>query len=164
MQLSVVSVFFTFPTRKRTIAEAFRVLKPGGRYAFTVWRDPEHAHLLALALKAVTAHADITVPLPPAPPMFQYSDPAAARAAVEKAGFVDVSLQVLPIEFTGQTPEDVFDWFDKSTVRTMALYRLQTPSVQRRIRKAILEGTRDYSSNGEIKIPCPAMLYQMQKP
>jgi hypothetical protein len=31
----------------------------------------------------------------------------------------------LPIEFHGRSPEDVFDWLDKSTVRTMALFRLR---------------------------------------
>lgn len=110
------------------------------------------------------AHADTTVPLPPAPPMFQYSDPAAAKTALESAGFTEVTYSVLPIEFQGRTPEDVFDWFDKSTVRTMALFRLQTPEVQTRIREAILDGAKSYSSDGRLRIPCPAMLHKAHKP
>jgi ubiquinone/menaquinone biosynthesis C-methylase UbiE len=53
------------PDSQKAIAEAFRVLRIGGSYAFTVWRRPEKAHLLRLALEAITAHADMTVPLPP---------------------------------------------------------------------------------------------------
>ena len=53
------------PEPDKAISEAFRVLKPGGRYAFTVWCSPDRARLLGLALNATLAHADMTVPLPP---------------------------------------------------------------------------------------------------
>src|SRR5262245_64898185 len=72
----------------RAIAEAFRVLKPGARYGFAAWSVPEKAELLGLALKVLAAEADMTVPMPPGPPFFQHSDPAFAKAALERAGFV----------------------------------------------------------------------------
>ena len=52
------------PEPDKAISEAFRVLKPGGRYAFTVWCSPDRAQLLGLALNATLAHADMTVPCP----------------------------------------------------------------------------------------------------
>jgi ubiquinone/menaquinone biosynthesis C-methylase UbiE len=146
------------------MAEAFRVLGAGGRYAFTVWCQPEKARLLALALEAVTKHADMSVPLPAAPPMFQFSDPSVARASLERAGFAEVALEAITIEFVGRSPEDVFDWLDKSTVRTMALFRLQTAGVQERIRAAILRGAEEYRRGDEVRIPCPALLYSARKP
>jgi ubiquinone/menaquinone biosynthesis C-methylase UbiE len=146
------------------IAEAFRVLAPGGRYAFAVWSQPEKARLLDLALKAIGAHADMTVPLPKAPAMFEFSDPEVAGAALEQAGFNHVIAQEVPIVFEGGSPEDVFDWFDKSAVRTMAVFRLQEPAVQERIREAILEGARAYASDCALRIPCPAVLYRGRKP
>jgi ubiquinone/menaquinone biosynthesis C-methylase UbiE len=152
------------PDARRAMAEAFRVLRHGGRYAVTVWCAPEQARLLGLALKAITAHADMEVPLPPAPPMFEFSDPAVARAALEGAGFREVGAEDVPIDFEGGTPADVFDWFDKSTVRTMALFRLQAPAVQARIRAAILEGAEAFRRDGRITIPCPARLYRARKP
>jgi hypothetical protein len=45
----------------------------------------------------------------------------------------------------------------------MAIFRLQTADVQARIRAAILEGAKEYASNGTVKIPCPAMLYRARK-
>jgi SAM-dependent methyltransferase len=38
---------------KRAIEEAFRVLRPSGRYAFSVWSVPERALLLGLMLQAI---------------------------------------------------------------------------------------------------------------
>jgi ubiquinone/menaquinone biosynthesis C-methylase UbiE len=152
------------PDAEAAVAEAFRVLKSGGRYAFTVWCQPEQARLLGLAFKALTIHADMTVPLPPAPPMFKFSDPEAANRALSKAGFRDMAIDEVPITFHGRSPQDVFDWLDKGTVRTMALFRLQTPESRERIRAAILEGAEEYSSNGKIEIPCPALLCSARRP
>lgn len=152
------------PDARRAIAEACRVLVAGGRYAFAVWSPPDKARLLDIALKAITAHADMDVPLPKAPAMFEFSDPEVARPALAQAGFEDVSVQEIPIAFQGGSPEDVFDWFDKSTVRTMAVFRLQTPAVQARIRAAILDGAQAYNSDGTFNIPCPALLYRARKP
>jgi ubiquinone/menaquinone biosynthesis C-methylase UbiE len=148
------------PDARRAIAEAFRVLVPGGRYAFAVWCQPEKARLLDLALRAITEHADMDVPLPKAPPMFEFSDHDVARSALEHAGFEGVSAEEVPIVFEGSSPEDVFDWFDKSTVRTMAVFRLQVSAVQERIRAEILAGAQRYARDGAVRIPCPAVLYQ----
>jgi ubiquinone/menaquinone biosynthesis C-methylase UbiE len=152
------------PDARRAIAEAFRVLRPEGRYAFAVWCRPEKALLLDLALKAITAHADMDVPLPKAPAMFEFSDPEVAGRVLEETGFRDVAVEEVPIMFQGRSPEDVFDWFDKSTVRTMAVFRHQAPAVQEHIRAAILDGARQYASSGVVRIPCPALLYRARKP
>src|SRR6478736_1965249 len=54
------------------LAEAHRVLRPGGRYAFTVWS--EQAVAFQLALRAIEKHGNAKVPLPVGPPFFRFSD------------------------------------------------------------------------------------------
>lgn len=152
------------PEPAKGIAEAFRVLKAGGRYAFTTWCMPDRAELLSIALNAVRAHADLTVPLPPAPSIFEFSEPARGREALERAGFRDISVADVRITYQGRVPEDVFDWLEKSTVRTMELFRLQRPDVQARIRGAILESASSYQDGDRIEIPCDAMIYAARKP
>ena len=153
-----------FNEPERAIAEAFRVLKPGGRYAFSVWCVPEKAELLGLALKVIAAVADMTVPLPPAPPFFQYSDAAVAKAALEHAGFVSVESHEVPLFYRGRAAEDVWDWFEKSTVRTMALIRLQTSETQKRIRDGIVQAAAKYKKGDGFEIPCPAIIHSGRKP
>src|SRR5262245_52112537 len=49
------------------IAEAYRVLAPGGRYAFTVWARPEEAAGFGIVLRAMETHGTTNVGLPPGP-------------------------------------------------------------------------------------------------
>jgi SAM-dependent methyltransferase len=146
------------------IAEAFRVLRPGGRYAFTVWDGPERAAFLGLGMQAVLAHADTSVPLPPGPPIFQLADRAATGAVLERAGFGAVTMQEIPIAFRGARPEDAWDWFEKSTVRTMGLVAQQRPEVQARIRAAIIEAAGRYAGPTGVSIPSPALLFTARRP
>lgn len=151
------------PEPGKGIAEVFRVLVRGGRFAFTTWCRPDRAALLRIALEAVTVHADLTVSLPPAPSIFGFSEAAAGTDALERAGFCEVTVDEVPLALQVPTPDDVFDWLDKSTVRTMALFRLQTPDVQARIRQDILESAATFQTGGGLEVPCPAMLYAARK-
>ncbi|MGH9141843.1 MAG: class I SAM-dependent methyltransferase, partial [Vicinamibacterales bacterium] len=72
------------------IAEARRVLRPGGRYAFTVWARPERAVGFGMTLRAIEELGSSDVRLPEGPPFFRFSDAAGSRRTLEEAGFSDV--------------------------------------------------------------------------
>src|SRR4029453_16461772 len=52
------------PDADRALAEAFRVVKAGGCYAFCVWCTPDKAKLLGIVMDAVNAHAGPDIGLP----------------------------------------------------------------------------------------------------
>lgn len=56
------------------IAEAFRVLRPQGRFAFSVYADPGQAVGFGLIYSAVAAHGTMDIGLPPGPSFFLFSD------------------------------------------------------------------------------------------
>jgi ubiquinone/menaquinone biosynthesis C-methylase UbiE len=149
---------------EKAIAEAFRVLRPGGRYAWTVWCGPERAQLSGIAQEAMSAHADLTVPMPPAPPRELFSSEENARAALERAGFVEVVSEELPLTFHADGIDAVWEWFDKGTVRTAALLHRQTAPVQARIKEAILAGAARFVSGGKLTIPNHAIMHSARKP
>jgi ubiquinone/menaquinone biosynthesis C-methylase UbiE len=149
---------------ERAVAEAFRVLRPGGGYAFTVWDGPERAAFLGLGMQAVMAHADMSVPLPPGPPVFQMAHRSFTSAALEGAGFHDVTVREIPIAFRGKRPEDVWDWLEKSSVRTVGVVSQQTPEVQARIRAAVIDAAGRYVGPEGLSIPSPALLFAASRP
>ena len=85
------------PEPDTAFAEAFRVFRPGRRYGLTVWCTPDKAEFRGLAMKATSAHADMGVPLPPAPPLFRLVDLGLASAALcRRSWFVVITTIKLP--------------------------------------------------------------------
>lgn len=65
-----------FQNADAAISEAHRVLRKGGKYAFTAWCSPEQGcDFMKLVFGSIQAHGTLDVDLPPAPPMFRFLDP-----------------------------------------------------------------------------------------
>ena len=152
------------PQPERAIAEVFRVLRPGGRYAWTVWTSGDTAPLSAIAQQAIKDFGDLDVPLPPAPPRDLFSSERNAHAALEKAGFEDVSSEELAITFRAASLDEVWDWYERGTVRTAALLHLQTPAALERIKAAILAGAARFVGADGLSAPHNAIMHVAGKP
>jgi ubiquinone/menaquinone biosynthesis C-methylase UbiE len=78
-----------FAHPETALSEAYRVLRPRGKIAFTVWAVPERAVGLGMILKADGAYGKLDVPIPPGPPFFRFSDSDESSRALRDAGFSD---------------------------------------------------------------------------
>jgi SAM-dependent methyltransferase len=148
----------------KAIAEAFRVLRPDGRFAFTVWAGPDRHDFFAIVLKALEAHGNMQVSLPPAPPIFRFSEPVECRKALTQAGFVDASVRELALKWRAPSIEAILDCIYKSTVRTSMLLERQTPAALDRIHQAIRDNAERFAHDGAYEIAWPAVLAAARKP
>lgn len=146
------------------IAEAFRILRPGGRFAFTVWAPPGVARGFGLILDSVQAKGDSTVPLPPGPPFFRFSDHTESQRALEAAGFVDAKVIDIPQRWLLPNADALLEVFEEGTVRTRALLKGQTPEAMQSIRAAVHEAARAFAAGPNLDIPMPAVLSSAVKP
>jgi ubiquinone/menaquinone biosynthesis C-methylase UbiE len=140
------------------LTEARRVLRAGGRYAFTVWAAPERAVAFGLALRAIEALGNKDVPLPEGPPFFRFSDEAETRRTLEQSGFTDVEVQELPLMWQLTSADAVFEALSRGGVRTAAVLRGQTPDALAAIRAAVRRGVEAYATDGGFEIPMPCVL------
>jgi SAM-dependent methyltransferase len=140
------------------IAEARRVLRPGGRYAFTVWASPSRAVGFGLVLRAIEEFGNSAVRLPEGPPFFRFSDEEATRATLAQAGFAEVDVRELPLTWHVPSADHVFDAFTRGGVRTAAVLRGQTPEALAAIRDAVLRGLNAYADADGFSMPMPAVL------
>jgi ubiquinone/menaquinone biosynthesis C-methylase UbiE len=143
---------------EHAFAEAFRVLAPGGRYAFTAWAKPEQAIGFGIVLGAIQAHGDLNVPVPAGPPFFRFGDEGECRQALAEAGFVDIKIAVVPQTWRLPAPDGLFLAFLDGAVRTAAILRGQTPRALEAIRLAVREAAATYYRDGAIEVPMPAVL------
>ena len=62
------------------------LLKPGAVLAAAVWTEPPRVPMISLAFRVISGHLELGPP-PPGPGPFTMSDPVAAAAELEHAGF-----------------------------------------------------------------------------
>lgn len=146
------------------IREAHRVLRSGGRFAFTAWAKPEEAVGFRIALRAVEEFGDPNVPLPPGPPFFRFSDRDECRRVLEASGFRSVAVTQLPLVWKLATPDDVFDAFYNGSARTGGLLRAQSPAALANVRDAILKSAAAFTRGDHLEIPMPALVVSATKP
>ncbi|MEG4321546.1 MULTISPECIES: helix-turn-helix domain-containing protein [unclassified Microcoleus] len=75
-----------FANPEQAIAEAWRVLKPGGRYAFTCWTPPTQNPFMNLILGSVQTHGTMDLDLPKAPPRFRFGDATECQKVLSAKG------------------------------------------------------------------------------
>lgn len=142
----------------QALAEARRVLRPGGRFAFTVWAPPEQSIAFGIVLGAIREHGRLDVPVPPGPPFFRFGDPLEACRSLEAAGFARAESGLVPQTWRLADGETLFAWMAASTVRTGALLRAQSPAALEAIRRAVVAAAEARRRGGTIPLPMPAVL------
>lgn len=149
---------------EQALTEAHRVLCSTGRFGFTVWCNPDEAVGFGLILDAVQSHGRLNVPLPPGPPFFRFSDPRECRQALLNAGFAMVEVVKIPQIWRLHSPEMLFKFMERATVRTRGMIEAQSKEASHAIRKAVRDGAETYRIGAGIELPMPAVLASGIKP
>lgn len=139
---------------EQAIREAYRVLRPGGRVAFTVWSSPDKTLGFSIVLHAIQKYGDMNVPIPAGPPFFRFSDMEESRRLLAGAGFTRLVITELPQVWQLSSPDVLFEVLYNASVRNAALLRAQTPEVLDKIRAEV----RTEVERAGCRLPMPAVL------
>ena len=141
------------------LAEIYRVLKPGGRAAISVWQAPGPGNGFGLLYGTIKAHADMNVPLPEGPDFFQFSGPGALDRALAEHGFREpATIGVAQVwEFDRET--GLVDAFLEGAVRARGLIMAQSDAVRDAIVAGVADGMQAFrATDGRYRLPMPALV------
>ena len=140
------------------LMEAGRVLRDGGRFAFSVWCNPEETVGFGIVLRAVQNHGEPRVALPDGPPFFRYSDPSECVRSLTVAGFESPTVTKVSQIWRLPAGDGLFEAMRDSTVRTAGLLRAQKALVLEKIRDAMRLELEKYRKGGFVELPMPALV------
>ena len=141
-----------------------RVLKPGGRFAFTVWATPADSVGHRIMLGALNAHGAMEVGLPAGPPLFRFADPQECTALFAGAGLTDMTFGKLQLRLDVPAPDGLFEAYTAGAVRIAIILARQSPEALVKIRAAARAASAEYERDGMLGIPTTAVLVSGRKP
>ncbi len=147
---------------ERAMAEAARVLRPGGRFGFTVWAPPSESLGFAVVLEAIERYGDPEASIPGGPPFFTYSAPAVTEEHLRAHGLSALRSEKVDLIWELSSPDALFEAFLQGAVRTGGVLRAQPAEQMVAIRNHVLgEAAARFAEakTGAIRVPMSAMVY-----
>jgi ubiquinone/menaquinone biosynthesis C-methylase UbiE len=147
------------------VDEAFRVLRPGGRFAFTLWFGAEDGNdLMKITKDAMTRFASVSFTLPEEWTKLRFADEQACQTITRKSGFGAPAFKRLAIAWEAVTAQQLVTPFEKMSIRTKMILENQPPLIQEQIHEYILSKVEARRANGFICLAWPALLCIVLKP
>jgi SAM-dependent methyltransferase len=148
-----------FPYPARAVAEAGRVLRAGGRLAFTTWASPREHVLHRILTDAVRTAGDSSASLPTAPGGAVNETELCLRL-LDEAGFQRDSLraEVIKAPVAVRSAAGLVEMIEAGTVRMAATLRAQPADKRAAILAAIDNGIAPYRDAEGYRIPFAVIL------
>jgi SAM-dependent methyltransferase len=148
----------------KVVAEACRVLKPGGRLAYASWCEATKCVAFSMVYDAIRTCGTLEVGLPPGPNFFNYGDPKYAKELLDQAGFVNLTTSEVPLTWRVSSPDVIIDAILTGTVRAAAALKGQSLEGLTQIKQHLRGRIASFEKGGTYLVPAPALVVVARKP
>lgn len=134
-------------------AETRRVLRAGGRLAFSVWAGRERNPALSIVGKVLESQGHIPPPEPGAPGPFAMADPGRIRELLIGAGFVEPEVEEISFRWSFADQEAYWRYLTETSASAAPVLRSLPTAAQEEVRKQVHEVALPYHSGEGYDFP-----------
>jgi SAM-dependent methyltransferase len=133
--------------------ETRRVLRPGGRLAFSVWAAHERNPALSLVGRVLESRGHIPPPDPKAPSAFAMADPERIRELVVGAGFAEPEIEEVAFRWPFADRDAYWRYVTETSASSSPILRSLPPEVQNTVREQVHEAAEPFRSGEGYDFP-----------
>jgi SAM-dependent methyltransferase len=145
-------------------AETRRVLRPGGRLAFSVWASRERNPALALVGRVLESQGHMAPPEPEAPGAFAMADPGRIRELVVGAGFAEPKIEEVSFLWPFADQEAYWRYLNETSASASPVLRSLPTTAQEAVREQVHEAARPFHSGEGYAFPAVCLNVVAHRP
>jgi SAM-dependent methyltransferase len=134
-------------------AETRRVLRPGGRLAFSVWAARERNRALSLLGTVLVELGHVPPPDPEVPSAFAMADPGRIRELVVGAGFAEPEIEEVGFRLPFADRHAYWRYLTDTSASSSPVLRSLPPEEQAKVREQVHEVARPFQSGEGYNFP-----------
>lgn len=150
--------FMFFPDMQLAANEMYRVLKPGGKIATTVWAAPDRNFWATATLAVINKNMEIPAPPPGTPGLYRCSERGLISGILNSAGFRHVSESDVKVELHAGTTDVYWNFMTDVVAPVVAALSKADDAMKARIKSEVLASVLQKHPEGKVAIEGSAIV------
>ncbi|MBS1496964.1 MAG: methyltransferase domain-containing protein [Bacteroidetes bacterium] len=155
--------FMFFPDMLLAAKEIRRVLKPGGKFATTVWSTPEKNTWVTDIGDCIKINLQLPDPVPGAPGIFRCAKPGLMSNIFNDAGFKNIGEKEIPCKLNFSTAKNYWDMMTEIAAPIVGALSKADDSMITTIKNEVYQIINDKYPNQEVIINGSCLLLHGEK-
>lgn len=155
--------FMFFPDMLLAASEMYRVLKPGGRIATSVWAVPGLNTWVTTMMSVIQKHVELPSPVAGAPGMFRCATPGLIASIFSQSGFKNITEQEIKGEVDYQGFDPYWEMMMDVSAPIVAVMASADDDVKANIKAEVLTLFNSLNKEGGAKLQYGAIVISGEK-
>jgi ubiquinone/menaquinone biosynthesis C-methylase UbiE len=155
--------FMFFPDMLMAAREMFRVLKPGGRMATSVWNVPEKNFWITAIMGTINRNMELPPPPPGAPGMFRCAKEGFMTALLSEAGFRNTRQEEVAGQLNSKTTDTYWNMMTEIGAPIVAALSKADDAMKEKIKTEVYQAVAERFPDGNVVIDSGALVIYGEK-
>lgn len=155
--------FMFFPDMELAAKEMYRVLKPGGKIAASVWNIPDKNFWVTATMGTIMKNMELPPPPPESPGMFRCAKPGRMKEVFGKAGFRNYNEKEVTSKLATGTAEKYWEMMTEVGAPIVAALSKADDAMKNKTKKEVFELIHQKYNPGGVNIDASALVLTAEK-